>query len=64
MYCLIVFSFSLQYLANAENPISGWPVTLKPTMMIPNNFIYMWTWRWEKDIRYILYELDNSDIPR
>jgi hypothetical protein len=32
--------------------------------MIPNNFIYIWTYTWEKDIDKILYEADSSDVPQ
>jgi hypothetical protein len=42
MYCLIVLPFFLQYLANAENFISSWSVKSEPTLMITNNFIYIW----------------------
>jgi hypothetical protein len=43
MNSLIVFTFSLQYLTNAENLIGSWSVMPKPTLMIPSNFIYLWT---------------------
>jgi hypothetical protein len=42
MYCLIVLPFSFfQNLLNAENVISC-SITLKPTLMIFNNFIYIY----------------------
>jgi hypothetical protein len=50
MYCLIVLPLFLQYLTNAENLISSWYVTLKPTLMINNNFFYVWTSPWEENI--------------
>jgi hypothetical protein len=39
MYCLIVLPFFHQHLTNAENLISSWSVTSKPTLVIPNNFV-------------------------
>jgi hypothetical protein len=42
--------FFLQYLMNAKDLISSWSVTWKPTLMIPNNFVYIRTYSSEKDI--------------
>jgi hypothetical protein len=42
MYCLIVLLFFLQFLTNAKDLVSSSYVTLKPTLMIPNNFIYVY----------------------
>jgi hypothetical protein len=44
MYCRIVLPFFFQYLTNAENLTSSWSVTSNPTLIIPNNFVCMWTW--------------------
>jgi hypothetical protein len=41
--CFIVLPFFLQYLTNAENLICSWSITSGPTLMIPNNFIYVRT---------------------
>jgi hypothetical protein len=35
--------FSPLDLASEKNLTSGWSDTSKPTLMIPNNFIYIWT---------------------
>jgi hypothetical protein len=43
MYCPIVLPFFLQYLKNAKVLIIRWSVTSKPTLLIPNNLIYIWT---------------------
>jgi hypothetical protein len=41
IYCLIVLPFFLKYLMNANDLISSWSVMSKPTLMIPNNLIYV-----------------------
>jgi hypothetical protein len=40
--------FSLQYPAK-KNLIGSWFVTMKSTLMFPNNFVYVWFSSWEKD---------------
>jgi len=38
-----IFPFSLNYLKNAEYMINNISLMLKSILMIPNNFIYIWS---------------------
>ena len=42
MHCLIVFPlfFPPKYLTNPKYMISNWPISSKPTLTIPNNFLF------------------------
>jgi hypothetical protein len=42
-HCINVFPFYLKYLSNAEYTISSWPVASKSTLMIPSNFLCIWS---------------------
>jgi hypothetical protein len=65
MYSLIVFPSFLQYLTSAKDLISSLSVTSKPTLMIPNNFIYNNGFNFDgRILNTILYEVGTSDIPR
>jgi hypothetical protein len=60
---LVIFPFFPQYLMNAQNLIHSEFVTSKPTLMIPNNFLY--GHKFERRIfPKLLYEIDSSDVPR
>jgi hypothetical protein len=43
MHCFIVFPFSLKYLTNAQYMISSWAAASQSTLLIPNNFLYIWS---------------------
>jgi len=50
MYCPIILPFLGQHLTNAEHLIRHWSFMSKSTLMIPNNFVYMWSLHWDKNI--------------
>jgi transcription initiation factor IIE alpha subunit len=64
MYSPIVLPFFLQYLMNAKYIISSRSITSKSKLMISNNFIYIWSFLDRRMLDKILYEVNNSDIPR
>jgi len=43
MHCFVVFPFFLKYLTNANYIIRSWPIASKSTLIIHNNFFFIWS---------------------